>query len=92
MSDEEKYINVHGFKLRLEKEDSQTLKNAVHHLKDKLHRDEAKVFFDAARHDRINNKAHIQVRNSDRGGREDNVSLFHHSDGTYSIDKRHHYS
>lgn len=91
MSEEDKYIDVHGFKLRVENKDSQTLKNAVRHLKDKLHKDEAKVFFDAARHDRVHNKAHVQVHNSERGGREDNVTLFHHSDGTYSIDKRKHY-
>ena len=88
MSDE-KYIDIHGHKVQLADPDSHTLKSAVEHLSNTLAPDEAKVFFDEARHDLVNHKAHLEVRDhtyhTDR-----NVTLIHHSDGTFILQKRHH--
>ena len=83
----DKIVEIHGHTVKYD-ETSDTLSRAVHHLKDKLGKDEAKVFFDAARHDRINHKTHLEIPNSRESDRSDNLTLVHGSDGEYHLRKR----
>lgn len=82
-------IDIHGYKVKYD-EDSHTLKNAVHFLKDKLDKSEAEVFFDDARRDTVNHKAHLEVRNHEKN-RDDNLTLVHEDDGSYLLRKREHH-
>ena len=87
MSD--KYIDIHGFKVKYD-ESSDTAKNAIHYLTDKIDKSEAEVFFDAARRDLVNHTSHLEVRNHERN-RDDNLTLVHKSDGSYHLRKREHH-
>lgn len=82
----DKYVDVHGFKVKYD-DSSQTLNNAIHYLADKIDKDEAEVFFDTARHDLVNHKAHLEVHNFEKN-RDDNLTLVHENDGSYHLRKR----
>jgi adenylate cyclase class IV len=86
--EEEKYIDIHGFKVKVDDKNSSTLKNAVRHLKDKLDKDEVKIYFKAAERDLINHKAHFEVRDHEKHTDRD-VTLIHNKDGSYTLQKRH---
>lgn len=81
----EQIVNIHGFKVKYD-DSSDTLKNAIHYLGNKIDRAEAQVFFDAARHDLVNKKAHFEVHNHEHG-HDDNLTLLH-EDGVYHLRKR----
>lgn len=84
----DKYIDIHGHRVKYD-DDSDTAKNAVHYLTEKLDQSEAKVFFDEAKNNMTEHKAHFEVRNYERN-RDDNLTLVHESDGTYHLRKREH--
>lgn len=82
-------VEIHGFKVKYD-EGSHTARNAVRHLTEKIDREEAKVFFDAARRDLINHKSHFEVRDHERNI-DTNLTLIHEGDGTYHLRKRLHH-
>lgn len=89
VDEEDKYVDIHGFKVKLEDKNSSTLKSAVHHLKDKLDKSEAGIYFHAASRDLLNHKAHFEVRDHTKHV-DRNVTLIHEKDGSYTLKKRHH--
>lgn len=84
----DKFIDVHGHKVRYD-DDSETARNAIHHLAKGLDSSEAKVFFDEAKNNIHEHIAHLEVRNDVRN-RNDNLTLVHESDGSYHLRKREH--
>lgn len=81
-------IEIHGHKVNFD-DNSHTLKEAIKHLDKKLDSSEAKIYFDAAKRDLVNHKAHFEIRDHEK--HEDrNVTLIHNSDGSFTLKKRHH--
>jgi len=78
-------IDIHGFKVKYD-DSSHTLKNAVRHLKEKIDKEEAKVFFDDAKRDTVNHTAHFEVRDHERN-RDSDLTLVHEG-GSYRLRKR----
>ena len=78
--------NIHGFDVEYD-DSSHTLNMSVHYLAEKIDGSEAKVFFDEARHDAINHKSHLQVRDPETGHDHD-LTLIYHDDGSYELRKR----
>lgn len=78
--------NIHGFNVDYD-ETSHTLNLAVHYLAEKLDESEAKAFFDEARRDLINHKAHFEIRDPENG-RDHELTLIHDSDGSYHLRKK----
>lgn len=81
-------VEIHGHKVKYD-DDSHTLKQAVKHLEKKLDSSESKIYFDAARRDVKNHKAHFEIRDHEKHTDRD-VTLIHHSDGSFTLTKRHH--
>jgi adenylate cyclase class IV len=81
-------IEIHGHKVSFD-DSSHTLKEAVKHLEKKLDSSEAKVYFDAARRNLLNHKAHFEIRDHEKH-QDRNVTLIHKNDGSYVLQKRHH--
>ncbi len=78
--------NIHGFNVEYD-ESSHTLNVAVHYLAEKLDKSEAEVFFDVARRDLINHKAHFEVRDPENGLNHD-LTLIHDGDNNYHLRKK----
>ncbi len=80
-------LDVHGKKVKI-KEGSDSAKYGVEYL-NKLSKEEADVFFEASKRDLLNGICHLETPHD---GNHLNVThdltLIHHSDGTYELRKR----
>ena len=84
----DKYIDIHGYKVRYDDE-SETAKNAVHYLTEKLDDSETRVFFDEAKKNTTDHVAHFKVRNYERN-KDDELTLVDEGDGSFHLRKREH--
>jgi len=83
----DKIVDINGHQVRYD-DSSDTLGRAIHHLKDKLGKEEAEVFFHTARHNDEHHKAHIEIPNHHESDRADNLTLVHEGDKKYHLRKR----
>ncbi len=84
-----KEIEIHGHKVKYD-EESESAKRGVHYLKDKINREEARVFFDDAKRDRTNHTSHFEVHDHHGDGQHD-LTLVHENDGSFHLRKRLHH-
>jgi hypothetical protein len=72
--------NIHGFNVEYD-ESSETVKNYLKHLKEKLSREEIKALIESAQHDPLH-KVHLEDKHSNR------VTLEYKGDNSCLIRKR----
>jgi len=80
-------IDIHGEKVKIE-HGSESAKYGTEYLNE-LSKDEAEVFFDAAKRNTTSNSSHFETpHNGEHNNISHHLTLVHNDDGTYTLRKR----
>jgi len=82
-------LDIHGKKVHIEDEHSDSLKHAVHYLE--KNSENAHAFFDEAHRNHVSGVAHFNTTKPSGYQGATKFTLIHNGDGTYTLRKKEHH-